>query len=119
MASYSNNYAFNLPNGNQCFFLVKVLLGKCFASPPNGGLNAPPFIPGTNIRYDSVRGNNMVGQNEHIVYTNNRAYPYYLIEYNRGIAAAPGFGGAVPLFGMGLGGGVGGYNFVRPAFPAI
>lgn len=43
-------------------------------------LIAPPLIPlKGNVKYDSVRSNLELGNNEYAIYSNNRAYPYYLI----------------------------------------
>ena len=79
--------------------LALVLVGNPYMSAPNNQLVRPPEIPGTNQKYDSVttqaqgvqklcpklsgmlnpgmRGNGAF----YMVYSNNKAYPYYVIEY--------------------------------------
>ncbi|KAL4473380.1 hypothetical protein ABPG72_015623 [Tetrahymena utriculariae] len=79
MASYSYGFGHN-KGGKIQLFCAKVLIGKCYATGPNGNLTAPPFIAGSkSIRYDSIRSNNAIGQNEYVIFNNSKAYPYYLI----------------------------------------
>ncbi len=62
--------------------LARVLVGNYYISPPNNTLLSPPFLPGSNVRkYDSVRSNYGQGTNMFIVYSNYKAYPEYLIEF--------------------------------------
>jgi len=99
-ASYSNAFTHMKANGNRIFIVALVLVGNPFQSGGNGQLTRPPEIPGTKQRYDSVTSGNggagtkpcpsapgaiylgMRGTQAHyIVYNNNKAYPYYLVEY--------------------------------------
>ncbi len=86
-ALYSaSGYAF-FNNDKYYLFLAKVLTGKCIQIPGNPNLRKPPFYDQARfIYYDSVTNNNNP-QNSYdidqmiIVYNNEKAYPYYLIEY--------------------------------------
>lgn len=98
LASYSYGFGHN-KGGKVQLFCAKVLVGKCYATAPNGQLTAPPFIPGSkSIRYDSIRSNNQIGSNEYVIFNNAKAYPYYLITLvNNGGNNV--FGGGINLFG--------------------
>ena len=64
-------------------FLVKVLTGDSYASPSNNTLRMPPYKPSTSsekIRYDTVNGVTS-GSKIYITYSNDKAYPLYLISY--------------------------------------
>ena len=61
--------------------MAKVILGKEFNSPVDKSLKEPPEIEkGKNIRYDSVKGYTN-GSDVFMIYSNNKAYPMYLITY--------------------------------------
>ena len=82
-ASYSDNYAYRLPDGTQQIFLAKVLTGRSIELKPDSSLRMPPVIkPATkgNVRYDTVTGHTN-GSQVFIAYSNDKAYPFYLISY--------------------------------------
>ena len=78
-SSYSaNGYAYAGKNGSMLLLFVKILAGKSY----NGGGNfdAPPLInKNSNVRYDSVKNGNV-----YVIYSNNRSYPMYLLEFKMG-----------------------------------
>ena len=78
-ASYSNNYAYRHPDGIKQFFLAKVLTGDSIQLQPNNMLRMPPFKEG-NIKYDTVNGVTRDCR-VYICYSNDKAYPFYLITY--------------------------------------
>jgi len=101
-ASYSHNYTYNQRNNGKCYFILAlVLVGNSIGLAGNNALVRPPQIQGSDKRHDSVTNNangngvkkpcpsmpgslymGLRGTSSHyIVYNNNRAYPYYLIEY--------------------------------------
>jgi hypothetical protein len=43
-------------------------------------LTMPPLVEGSNLRFDSVKGNTG-GSDVFMVYSNKKAYPNYLITY--------------------------------------
>ena len=64
-------------------FLVKVLTGDSYSSPSNNTLRMPPYKPSTSsekVRYDTVNGI-AHGSRIYITYSNDKAYPLYLISY--------------------------------------
>ena len=84
--SYSN-YAFNF-SGKSYLFLCKVLTGKSYVCKTGRIFTKPPEIDyKNNIFYDSVTNydpdkaeqNNL--SQMYIVYENDKAYPFYIIEY--------------------------------------
>ena len=79
-ASYSDNYAHRTPDGTQQMFLAKVLTGRSIELPPDNTLRLPPILQG-NTRYDTVNGETN-GSRVYITYSNDKAYPFYLISYN-------------------------------------
>ena len=82
-ASYSNKYAYRLPDGTRQIFLAKVLTGQSIELKPDSSLRMPPIInPATkgNVRYDTVNGHTN-GSQVFIAYSNDKAYPFYLISY--------------------------------------
>jgi hypothetical protein len=75
-------------NGRK-FFLATVLIGDTIMLSPDNSLRMPPEKPqSSNIlgfvkeRYDSVWGKTD-GSIVYIIYENGRAYPSYLITYNK------------------------------------
>ena len=90
-ASYSNNYAYTLANGQRQVFLARVLTGASYYCLPNNALRMPPKIPSyttsagtavqlSELRYDTVNGTTG-GSIVYMTYDNLKAYPAYLITY--------------------------------------
>ena len=90
-ASYSNNYAYTLTNGQRQVFLARVLTGASYYCLPNNTLRMPPKIPSyttsasgvvqlSELRYDTVNGTTG-GSIVYMIYDNLKAYPAYLITY--------------------------------------
>ena len=64
-------------------FLVKVLTGNSYKSHSNKTLRMPPYKPSTSpekVRYDTINGI-AHGSRIYITYSNDKAYPLYLISY--------------------------------------
>ena len=83
-ASYSDRYAHRLSDGTLQIFLAKVLTGRSIELQPDNTLRIPPVIqPSTEgyLRYDTVNGHTN-GSQIYITYSNDKAYPFYLITYN-------------------------------------
>lgn len=78
-ASYSDNYAYQDPNGTKQLFLAKVLTGDSIEMKSDTKLRMPPPKDGT-VRYDTVNGVTH-GCRVYIAYSNDKAYPLYLITY--------------------------------------
>ena len=84
-ASYSNKYAYCLSDGTKQMFLAKVLTGQSIELKADGDLRLPPVIKPTtkgNMRYDTVTGHTN-GSQVFIAYSNDKAYPFYLISYKQ------------------------------------
>ena len=102
-AQYSNSYAYksfiiskgnyhqlygissmyNALNITRQIFLVKVLTGDSYSSPSDKTLRMPPYKPSLSsekIRYDTVNGTTH-GSRIYITYSNDKAYPLYLISF--------------------------------------
>ena len=80
-ASYSHNYAHHLSAGTRQMFLAKVLTGYSVKLNSDRSLRMPPVMPHSIKRYDTVTG--VTGDSEvFITYSNDKAYPCYLITYN-------------------------------------
>ena len=87
-ASYSHNYAHTAPDGVREIFLVKVLTGDSFNSPPDRSLRKPPMkatvtsseVSFAQVQYDTVTGVTN-GSQVYMIYDNDKAYPAYLIRY--------------------------------------
>ena len=82
-ASYSDDYAHRRHDGTratQQMFLAKVLTGRSIELQPDNTLCLPPIMQG-NTRYDTVNGETN-GSRVYITYSNDKAYPFYLISYN-------------------------------------
>jgi len=89
---YSKNYAHpTARDGTLQIFLAKVIVGAAYYCPPNSTLRTPPAkkqptncnsnsIPAATEYYDSVEGDLSPGK-AHIVYSNSKAYPTYLITF--------------------------------------
>ena len=85
-ASYSDDYAHRLPDGTQQMFLAKVLTGRSTELQPDNKIRLPPVIQPAvkgNLRYDTVNGETN-GSRVYIAYSNDKAYPFYLISYKIG-----------------------------------
>ena len=64
-------------------FFAQVIIGKEIEmeyQKANRTLKEPPIQPGTDKKYDSVKGNTK-GSDVTMVYSNKKAYPQYLITY--------------------------------------
>ena len=96
-AHYSSSYAYTKSEPLDSFssfnfysshtvrqvFLVKVLTGDSYASASDRTLRMPPYKPSTSsekVRYDTVNGM-AHGSKIYITYSNDKAYPLYLISY--------------------------------------
>ena len=66
-------------------FLAKVLTGDSYRSPPDRNLRIPPVkttsSSGGTIRYDTVNGISHGGELIYITYSNDKAYPMYVISF--------------------------------------
>ena len=79
-ASYSDGYAHRSPDGTRQMFLATVLTGRSIELQPDNKLRLPPIVQGSS-RYDTVNGETN-GSQVYIAYSNDKAYPFYLISYN-------------------------------------
>ena len=82
-ANYSDNYAYHLSDGTKQMFLAKVLTGFSIELQPDSKLHLSPVIKPEmkgNMRYDTVTGHTH-GSQVFIAYSNDKAYPFYLISY--------------------------------------
>ena len=85
-ASYSHGYAHVLSDGTctRQMFLAKVLTGHSAKCTSNSSLRMPPVrqhsAKGGDMRYDTVTGETG-GSQVFITYSNDKAYPFYLISY--------------------------------------
>lgn len=85
-ANYSDNYAYRLSDGTQQMFLAKVLTGHSIELKSDSSLRMPPIMPSSraavkgSMRYDTVTGRTH-GCQVFIAYSNDKAYPFYLISY--------------------------------------
>ena len=81
-ASYSNNYAHRLSDGTKQMFLAKVLTGDSIQLQPTKSLRMPPEKNSSKgrVTYDTVAGHTN-GSQVFIAYSNDKAYPFYLISY--------------------------------------
>ena len=76
-------YGVHTSNTVRQIFLVKVLTGDSYTSPSNNTLRMPPYKPSTSsekVRYDTVNGM-AHGSKIYITYSNDKAYPLYLISF--------------------------------------
>ena len=81
-ASYSDLYSFTCSNGKRQMFLARVLTGDSADTPPNPTLRLPPEKKGERKRYDTVTG--ISGSTRiYVTFNNDKAYPSYLITYDR------------------------------------
>ena len=88
-ASYSNSYAHELTDGNREILLAKVLTGESCRCASDRSLRLPP-LKGSQTRfqqerYDTVEGETG-GSKVYMTYTNDKAYPAYLMVYNPKVA---------------------------------
>ena len=88
-ANYSNSYACELMDGNREILLAKVLTGESCRCASDRSLRLPP-LKGSQTRfqqerYDTVEGETG-GSKVYMTYTNDKAYPAYLIVYNPKVA---------------------------------
>jgi hypothetical protein len=89
-ASYSDKYALRSTDSTKELLLAKVLTGDSFESPPDSSLRMPPEKPKSlktgnvqlkQLRYDSVTGTTC-NCRVYMTYSNDKAYPAYLISYS-------------------------------------
>ncbi len=83
--SYIQYYRYEVPGQQNQYevFCANVVIGKEIAMPRDNStrfLLEPPAIPGTNDRYDSVKGNTN-GSDVFVVYKNVKTYPGLLVRY--------------------------------------
>jgi hypothetical protein len=64
-------------------FMANVIIGNTIIMQPDNTLRTPPLVAkGSQVAYDSVKGN--TGDSDVImVYSNKKAYPEYLITYTK------------------------------------
>ena len=83
-ASYSNSYAYELGGGTREILLAKVLTGDSYKCSSDRTLRMPPVKYGQTRfqqeRYDTVEGETS-GSTVYMTYSNDKAYPAYLIVY--------------------------------------
>ena len=80
-ASYSDSdYKYILPNGERQLILAEVLLGKYLNHQKQSTLTKPPLIPGSNIHYDSVKGEDNKSD-IYMVYEKDLAYARFVVTY--------------------------------------
>ena len=81
--SFRYDYHTSSTSTVQQVFLVKVLTGDSYTSPSNNTLRMPPYKPSMSsekVRYDTVNGM-APGSKVYITYSNDKAYPLYLISF--------------------------------------
>ena len=88
-ASFCESYQYTDPATNANKILqVKLLAGNVAHLSPSSSLTMPPSLPSSvnhqfvGQRYDTVSGDHSGGSKVYMVYTNERAYPEYLITYS-------------------------------------
>ena len=79
-ANYASCFAYKRFSDILQVFLVKVLVGDSSEILPDGTLRMPPFKPNSKVHYDTVNGHTK-GSKVYITYSNDKAYPFYLISY--------------------------------------
>ena len=83
-ASYSHSYAHPSSDGTRQMFLAKVLTGHSINHRTDSSLRMPPVrqhsTKGGDMRFDTVTGETG-GSQVFITYSNDKAYPFYLISY--------------------------------------
>lgn len=80
---YSHSYAHSSSDGTRQMFLAKVLTGHSVRHNPDRSLRMPPVRQHStkgDMRYDTVTGETG-GSQVFITYSNDKAYPFYLISY--------------------------------------
>jgi len=80
---YGTSSMYNTLNITRQIFLAKVLTGDSYSSPSDKTLRMPPYKPSLSsekIRYDTVNGMTH-GSRVYITYSNDKAYPLYLISF--------------------------------------
>ena len=84
-AKYASSYAYNCGYSKTFLdvlqlFLVKVLIGDSCNIPQDKMLRMPPFKANRKAHFDTVNGHTH-GSRVYITYSNDKAYPVYLISY--------------------------------------
>ena len=102
-ASYSNAYAFQLSDGTREILLAKVLTGDSYKCSSDRTLRMPPLKDGQTHfqqeRYDTVEGDTS-GSKVYMTYSNDKAYPAYLIVYNPNLNRYGGMRQPLPSHGQ-------------------
>ena len=89
-AYYSDEYAYQRSDGQREIFLAKVLTGDSYCCKPDSSLRMPPLkYSGSEtqigqVRYDTITGyirDSQVTVQVYMTYSNEKAYPAYLIQY--------------------------------------
>ena len=87
-ARYSNNYAYSKPDGSKEMFVAKVLTGDSHECSSDNTLRMPPLkssAAGSEVRLKQVRYDTVNGLTSrtrvYMTYSNDKAYPAYIIEY--------------------------------------
>ena len=81
-ANYASNYAYKDASGIFQLFLAIVLVGDSRQVNADQALRMPPFKPDGTVRYDTVTGVSN-GARIYVTYSNDKAYPLYLISYTK------------------------------------
>ena len=79
-AKYASSFAYKTTNNVLQLFLVKVLVGDTYHVSQDKTRRMPPFKADGKVRYDTVNGY-FNGSLVYITYSNDKAYPFYLISY--------------------------------------
>ena len=84
-ACYSDSFAYQRSDGLKEMIVAKVLTGDSHTSPPNSSLRMPPEKPSANsgglkLKYDTINGVTK-GSRVYMTYSNEKAYPGYIIIY--------------------------------------
>ena len=91
-ANYSDQYAYQRSDGQREILLAKVLTGDSYCCEPDSSLRFPPLkYSGSEtqigqVRYDTITGyirGSQVTVQVYMTYSNEKAYPAYLIRYSR------------------------------------
>lgn len=79
-AKFASSFAYKTTNGVLQLFLVKVLVGDTYCASQDRTLRMPPFKANKKDRFDTINGF-FNGSQLYITYSNDKAYPFYLISY--------------------------------------
>ena len=89
-------YAFKVPGHADLYQVIvaHVLCGQQYdfgeeVTRESAELRRPPYIPGTTITYDSVKGGPHRGSYMHVVYSATRSHISYIVTYRKSDTPAP------------------------------